>query len=330
MGGLLSSDIHSPPLTVSRISSAWLLFSHKTARYSTATCVALLDEHQDLHAAIADMDIFAHALPPQTLQTHLHLRLSPTTTRLVVADGNLCPQAFAALADACAKHRVPLLFEPTSVAKATLPVQSDALRRVAMLKPNLKELAKLAWVLQGRHGREEEEQGRLEGLLEEAEEEGKGKLGEAAVLNVVLPALRVVLQGMQCKEAGGKWACGWAGQKHVLVTLGAHGLVWGRAPALFSETEEEEVIEATYFPVRPVCEMVDCTGAGDTLVAAVAAALLSKGSGMEQAIRVGLAAARKSVLTKEAIPRDLSLEELWANVEGGGEGLSGKDRCGDV
>ncbi len=284
------------------------------------------------------MDIFPHALTPAALLQQQGLLAS---ARLAVADGNLSAEAFAALAEACARHRVPLLFEPTSVAKAALPVKAHALPRVAILKPNLKELAQLVWVLQGRHGhglRPEEEEGRLERRMEEAEDAlGVGEsLGAGTVVGVVRPALELVLRAMRAppQEGGGGagWAGGWAGQKHVLVTLGAHGLVWGRGPAAAEASpssgdgeggEDDGGVEATFFPARPVSDMADCTGAGDTLVAAVAGALVQgrgRGGGMEGAIRLGMAAARRSVQAVEAVPRDLSFAALGEEEDDGGEG----------
>lgn len=287
--------------------------------------MALLDERRDLRAAIADMAIFRHALTPELMQGLLLPSPPDSTVKLAVADGNLGPEALSALARACFAARVPLLFEPTSTAKAALPVKAHALGRVAILKPNLKELAQLAWVLQGRHGhgvRPEEEEGRLERLFEEAEEaavDSKGLLDAATVVSLVRPALELVLRAMRggsadaadARAQAAGWAGGWAGQKHVLVTLGVHGLVWGRGP----ECGEGEV-EATFFPARLVAEMADCTGAGDTLVAAVVGALVAEeGCGMEAAIRLGMAAARRSVKVLEAIPPDLSFAALARDVE---------------
>lgn len=40
---------------------------------------------------------------------------------VVVADGNLPPEGFAQVARLCARENVPLVFEPTSVAKSSVP-----------------------------------------------------------------------------------------------------------------------------------------------------------------------------------------------------------------
>ncbi|CAN0443002.1 unnamed protein product, partial [Scytosiphon promiscuus] len=40
---------------------------------------------------------------------------------VAVADGNLPPAGFARLAELCAQRAIPLVFEPTSVAKCTVP-----------------------------------------------------------------------------------------------------------------------------------------------------------------------------------------------------------------
>lgn len=41
--------------------------------------------------------------------------------KVVVADGNLPPEGFAQVARLCARENVPLVFEPTSVAKSSVP-----------------------------------------------------------------------------------------------------------------------------------------------------------------------------------------------------------------
>lgn len=44
---------------------------------------------------------------------------------IVVADGNLPPDGFARVARLCVQKRVPLVFEPTSVAKCSVPFRAE-------------------------------------------------------------------------------------------------------------------------------------------------------------------------------------------------------------
>lgn len=45
---------------------------------------------------------------------------------MVVADGNLPPDGFAKVAQLCGRANVPLVFEPTSVAKCSVPFLAKA------------------------------------------------------------------------------------------------------------------------------------------------------------------------------------------------------------
>lgn len=44
---------------------------------------------------------------------------------IVVADGNLPPAGFERVARLCIEKRVPLVFEPTSVAKCSVPFKAE-------------------------------------------------------------------------------------------------------------------------------------------------------------------------------------------------------------
>ena len=282
--------------------------------YRTATCLVALDGRGDLVTAVADMDIFAACLTPERVASAVS---SSEALAMVVCDGNLSPAAFQALAKTCNTRHLPLLFEPTSVAKAALPLEAQALQWVDLMKPNLKELGRLAAVLDGK-AKEEDAHVELEQhLLEAVRAEGTGNLAEKEMLRVLRPALERVLVAMTAPGS----SAGWRGEKHLLVTLGKHGLVWAAAPCGFVVGEEGTSgsrgkalhIQAKYVPVHgltPVEAMADCTGAGDTLVAGVVAALVRGESSMERALGVGLAAARESVQVAEAVPKGLSWEKL--------------------
>jgi len=107
------------------------------------------------------------------------------------------------------------------------------------------------------------------------------------------------------------------------VTLGKHGLVWASIPVPASTTKaKRRDVKIKYLPIpggQAVETMADCTGAGDTLVAGVVAALVrGVEEGMEGALEVGLAAARESVQVNEAVPKHLTWEGLRTAVARGG------------
>jgi pseudouridine-5'-phosphate glycosidase/pseudouridine kinase len=296
--------------------------------HRTATCLVALDGRGDLVTAVADMDIFTTCLTPERVARAVASSSSASASggalAMVVCDGNLSPAAFQALARTCSARHLPLFFEPTSVAKAALPVEAQALKWVDLMKPNLKELGRLAAVLDGKAKEEEDAHVELEQhLLEAVRAEGTGNLAETEMLRVLRPALERVLAAMTAPGS----SAGWRGEKHLLVTLGKHGLVWAAAPCggvvgeegTSGSREKALRMQAKILPVHgltPVEAMADCTGAGDTLVAGVVAALVRGESSMERALGVGLAAARESVQVAEAVPKGLS----WAKLVGDGNG----------
>jgi pseudouridine kinase len=91
-----------------------------------------------------------------------------------------------------------------------------------------------------------------------------------------------------------------AGVDLAIVTLGAAGLY-------YATSEESGRIPA--FPV----EVVDPTGAGDALTAAVAYGLLEQIS-LEEAVRLGMAAAAQTVGCRDAVCPYLSLELLYERL----------------
>jgi pseudouridine kinase len=102
----------------------------------TATYLAVLDGNGDLHAAIADMDIFAHMpVPTMSLQDADYL----------VLDANPPIEVLKEAADTANNHGVKVCFEPTSVPKARLVAkQLDLLAHMTYAFPNIDELMTMA------------------------------------------------------------------------------------------------------------------------------------------------------------------------------------------
>ena len=85
-----------------------------------------------------------------------------------------------------------------------------------------------------------------------------------------------------------------------IITLGTEGL-------FYATTEESGRIPA--FPV----DIVDPVGAGDALTAAVAYGLL-EGVSPEEAVRLGMAAAAQTIISRETVCPTLSLEDLYERL----------------
>ncbi|GJE87677.1 indigoidine synthase A-like protein [Phanerochaete sordida] len=119
------------------------LLSMETQR--SAVCNMVLDGTGNLIGGVADMGIIA-ALPSDVITE----RLEAHQSSIVAADGNLSEHALRLIVQSCFEKKIPVFFEPTSVPKSTriLPAIASVLGRetediapVTFSSPNLIELA---------------------------------------------------------------------------------------------------------------------------------------------------------------------------------------------
>lgn len=125
-------------------------------RGRTATCNLLLNEHGDLETGVADMEAVESSLTPDAMERIFCEHFSQNL-RVVGVDANVLPHTLAKLAQLCNEKKIPLLFEPTSVAKSDRLVYAllDTPNRATFSTPNTLELAHMAQTLRGRgvHGK---------------------------------------------------------------------------------------------------------------------------------------------------------------------------------
>jgi hypothetical protein len=112
------------------------------------------------------------------------------------------------------------------------------------------------------------------------------------------------------------------GAKHVVVKLGATGVLWLSCPPVRDEAAWRSLTERSFFAASveagfdytllraPPARLVNATGAGDTLVGTTCAAL-ARGATMHDALRWGMAGARLSVQSQLAVPAELSNGRDW-------------------
>lgn len=97
----------------------------------TATYTAVHDHTGDLLVAVADMGIFSEGLTPEIVRTGLSDAISNRNeSKLVVIDGNLSSESFGSAAAVCVESNIPLIFEPTSIPKASVPLEADCMNKV--------------------------------------------------------------------------------------------------------------------------------------------------------------------------------------------------------
>lgn len=116
------------------------------------------------------------------------------------------------------------------------------------------------------------------------------------------------------------------GRKHVVVSLGAGGVLWLSCPPVADLAAADAAATLPFFaaavdarvgfdfrllPPPPVRDLAKVTGAGDTLLGAAVWALAVRGAPVAEALRWGLAGAQAALETPgPAVPRSLSAQGL--------------------
>ena len=259
----------------------------------TATYSALMDERNDLCAAVADMAVH-DAISPAQLAAH---EAAIASAPLVVCDANLSPEALVALATLTTKHQVPLWLEPTSVPKGAAAVKAlhDAglLGAVSYTSPNDDEVTAMAAALPD----------------PDATSTGIGVSETGDSIRRFYRRLRAQAAGDNddaLRSAAVKLVR--AGIHDVLVTRGARGVLWARG-----EPEGETLCEE--HAAAAVNEVVSTRGAGDAFVGGAVTQLITEARAGRQAhsvasvraaVGAGLSAARLTVMSEDAVPPELT------------------------
>ena len=272
---------------------------------ATPVVAAVLDGEGEVAASVADTVTAERDIDPSWITNHAR-RIANAAA--VVLDGNCSPEALATATAAAkdddagasdardfpsASRRRPLVwFEPVSVAKSTRAGEAGILSRVDFVSPNVAELRAMAADVRAREN---------------------GDVSETATR---APSGRDAATSARPTAGSydGPYASAWAAAKatardaetllragvgRVVLTLGSLGV-------LVCERNPDGVgARHTHLPALPA-KVRSAIGAGDALVAGCVAAL-SAGRAVEEAVAIGVAAARRAVESDE-------------NVGAGGEG----------
>jgi pseudouridine kinase len=110
---------------------------------TTGTYHAVLDPHGDLAVAVSSMEVLSSVTPATVHAAEPAIR----EAAWLVLDANLAEPTLRAALALAARHRVRVALDPVSVAKAAVVARVlDAATPVALLTPNLDELAALTGV----------------------------------------------------------------------------------------------------------------------------------------------------------------------------------------
>jgi sugar/nucleoside kinase (ribokinase family) len=279
-----------------------------TATSATPSYVAVMDEGNDLLAAIADFSAIEE-LAELTAATRTALRHAPA----VVIDANVPLAVLAEIEASIAPvdEGQIVWWEPTSVAKGAVVLDSAVWRRVTHTSPNVAELLAMAHAAEAR--------GCLGSGLVDTKAASEHAARHAPALTEAVAAavaeedpgrmLQLLQEPLEAVLLSGGPHSNAAAERHAVVTLGEHGVLLASA-----DMSAASVCRAAWCPAWPLAtEPTNATGAGDTLVASVVWQLLS-GRSLEHAVAGGTVAAAFAVESLEAVPPSLSAEALSSDA----------------
>uniref|UniRef100_A0A671VH74 Zgc:136858 n=1 Tax=Sparus aurata TaxID=8175 RepID=A0A671VH74_SPAAU len=248
---------------------------------STATYCVVIDESGEMSLGLGDMDI--HQQITEQYVSQFEKQLSSAT--LVCLDGNIPVSTIDYVCSIASKHSINVWYEPTDSEKARKPFLSDSWKSLSYSSPNLTELRTMNKTL---------------GLP--TPEVLPSSLNE--VLSVAVTLSRPLLEHLHC----------------VVVTLGANGLLVcgehdaGSVNLQPRKQKRKRQLCALHYPALIVTaeETVNVSGAGDSLAGALMAGILQQRD-TDSCVRMGILAARLSVLSPHPIAPTLTLDSVDPN-----------------
>ncbi|XP_025021809.1 uncharacterized protein LOC112540522 isoform X2 [Python bivittatus] len=243
---------------------------------NTATYCAVITGNGELTFGLGDMDIHQQITEQYVSQFKENLCLAP----IICIDGNVPVSTIEYICQIAREHHLTVYYEPTDVNKASKPFISESWRGLTCISPNLWELRAISQTLG--NPVPTDLPSKLEDIIETA-------------IALAYPLLN--------------------GLHYVVVTLGQHGvLLCGRSkggsvslhPQTCYENPAEELRAVHYAAVPvPIEEIVNVSGAGDSLMAGIIAGLLA-GEDTENCIRMGLLSASLSLRSHEPVSPEIN------------------------
>ena len=278
---------------------------------ATPVVATVLDAHGEVASSVADTSTVEAGLDPAWVA---RFERDVAAANIVILDGNCTPDALAAAAAAAASASSRpgidagsgealsprVWFEPVSIAKSTRAGTAGILGTLDFVSPNAGELRAMANDVRARRG---------EPL---AADPGAGASTQSALhFSSAQEAVETMHADIEVMLR--------EGVVHVVLTLGEMGVLLstrasagdgggGRGPRRprvnpsprgGSDRDTFQVVHR-HFPALPA-SVVSLVGAGDSLVAGCAAALLG-GLGVEEAVAMGVAASRRAIEDAANVP----------------------------
>ncbi|XP_024021271.1 uncharacterized protein LOC21409572 isoform X1 [Morus notabilis] len=280
---------------------------------NTAVVSNIFDNKGEVSAGVASVEAIEKFLTPEWIQRFKSNILSAS---VLMVDANLNLQALEASCQIAALSKIPVWFEPVSVAKSRRIV--SVAKYVSFASPNEYELVAMANALSG---------GNMFSYSPSQRDNSRDKLYIESLFQMLKPAIWVLLEN---------------GIKIVIVTLGPDGVFLcskggPRSMGIIHEeikrsyanghlyktvtaacplnrtlnspkTESSSLLFAVHFPAVPATVM-RLTGAGDCLVGGTLSSICV-GLDIMQSVAVGIAASKAAVEAETNVPRVFNLAAI--------------------
>ncbi|KAJ7410526.1 pseudouridine-metabolizing bifunctional protein C1861.05-like isoform X1 [Willisornis vidua] len=250
---------------------------------STATYCAVITSAGELSVGLGDMDIHHQITEQYVSQFKENLCQAP----LVCIDGNVPLSTIQYICQLAREHQLAVCYEPTDENKASKPFLSDSWKALTYISPNLQELRAINRTLG--NPVPAELPSRLEDVVQTAAALACPLLAHLHCVVVTLGSHGILLCG---KSLGGS----------ISLCPGAHEQAAAAAAASLC---------AAHYPTIPISreEIVNVSGAGDSLMAGILAGMLAKHD-TDTCVRMGLLAASLSLRSYEPISPVISTSSV--------------------
>ncbi|KAL9853370.1 uncharacterized protein GJ701_003144 isoform 2-T4 [Geothlypis trichas] len=279
---------------------------------STATYCAVISSAGELSLGLGDMDIHQQITEQYVSQFKENLCQAP----LVCIDGNVPLSTIQYVCQLAREHQLAVCYEPTDENKASKPFLSDSWKALTYISPNLQELRAINRTLG--NPVPAELPSRLEDAVQAAVALACPLLAHLQCVVVTLGAHGVLLCG---RSLGGSISLHPGAHKQPFFAIPAW--IWHQAhqasPAWAIPTDFPSLppqaaaarLCAAHYPAIPISreEIVNVSGAGDSLMAGILAGVLAKHD-TGTCVRMGLLAASLSLRSYEPISPEISTSSV--------------------
>lgn len=238
----------------------------------TATYTAVHDNKGSLAVSIADMDIFMQ-IDENQIESAIN---NCNDDAVILLDGNLSEGTFQRVVNLATLRQLTLAFDATSDFKCILPLISNSLHKIHIIKPNISELAALVNKC-------------IELQLIKCCTGIKNALKNTVDNKCGLSDIELLARKLFYFMIG-TCSTDTVRKKHLIVSMGAHGIMWIRYNGVSSLNNlDDNCVLVQSIPLsRKLSIRSDFNGAGDAFFAGVLHQLMLSQSISESSIKIGI------------------------------------------